>query len=353
MSTEEQVVGIDNLFDDPLPEILIPVNESENDESSDAPVEEVSSDSSSKEVSDPVDTDKKTNAGVSWATPLGLAPTSGVTISEFGEQEYAYRRVFIDGESTTYHVCCCRLKGEDKWNVLSRGLLSDQYVVASLEEYFKTIKGKIEIVGEPKIFSKDPWVLSMWLDTKVVDLNVFDSEEAKTIFAIFAGSGIEALDSLDTRLKIQCTNCYDGTRSLHRDFILSFVASVDGKELEFNDLFTLFDLSHRIEHVGSISDGDPLEDITDKIKAQVTKLKSYTEVNEIQEAVAKMLPKEPRALFNTMWGGIVGGFNNLYHMLILASIAFGQHYNARQHSILRSRISALIKKKLLDAEADS
>lgn len=288
-----------------------------------------------------------------WAQSLSTIPSNEETeFTEFDKQVYKFQPVIAEDErgihnTGYYNVLCKIIDGSDpkeEWKPLVNGLLSKQYVVANLEGYIEEAGLKFE--GEPTIFSSTPFMISVRGRLKTEDINVFDNDTAKTLFSLFSGTDIKTLDSLDTRLETQCINSYNGTRSLTRDFVLSFEAKHGEQTISFRDYFSLFELNHEVEHTSKIGIDEEMINIQERINSSISKLKKVTDVDKFKDELVKKLPKEPGRLLNRFWGGLVEEFKNLYYLLVLTSVALDQDYSLVKHCSIRSLVSRYVKEIL-------
>jgi len=256
---------------------------------------------------------------------------------EFGLREYIYKQIVIDGEKTKKFVCA--VKQDDKL-VVHTGLLSDSYAYIHLEKYFDDLKTKMNLKGEPKIYKKDPFILSLRSDLDINEFNVFQDDTDKTVFSLFTQVPKEELEFVSNNIHLQITNSYNGTRSLFRDLILSFSVNIQGKIQKFYDLFTLYNYSDSIEHLGKINNENLLrKDFHEEIKTNISNLKTNTKnIEKLIEDITTKLSKNSKEIFGRITSGLIGDMKNAYNVLIALSLSLGEEYKLSEFIMIRSLI---------------
>lgn len=283
-----------------------------------------------------------------WAKTLSLVKGKQHIISEFGKQKYVYQRVELELENEEpidterFNVFCQIEDGE--WTVLKSGVLSKRYSVVDVEEYVKEVEKTMKHDGQVTLHYKEPFYLGCRLNVQFDDdLVVFENDVAKKLFSLFSGIELDVLNDVKTGLAIQYTNAYDGSRSFGRDWIVTISTNVNGESLSFSDYFTLFDVGESTIHAGKVSNIDEIKNMKELIAGNIDKLKNVKEVDKYVPEISKKMCKESRLLFESLWSGInEGGFNNLYYMLILASMSLDRNYTITNHNRLKTYVKNLV-----------
>lgn len=285
---------------------------------------------------------------VEWSISLSDVPKA-LRISEFGHT-YIYGRLKDpDGSPTNkFHgFFKNNLSENSKWKSLP-GVLSDRYVVVSLEKFINNvIKQKFRSITEYSISNREPWKLA-WIgfeNSSDYFLEYLDEEMSKSIFNIIDDS--VDIRSVVSRFGFMVTNTYNGTNKLKISPIIKTIGVTENdNNLDFIDYFTFCNFTQVISHSSKNSNiEDDLITIKENVSEHVSILKEFTDTHSIKLGISRCFRKPGRSIFESILDGERGSIdNNLFNVLISASIAIGKKYSIIEYLAIRSKIETFLER---------
>ena len=279
-----------------------------------------------------------------WITPL--RDTNGdFRIIEFGKHEYLFREVLDPSRQGTnkYSVFYRDLTVPEEnqhWEVL-RGLLSGLYTVASVENFYNVLSQQLGTQQEPEILGV-PFALICKSRT-THSINMFQDEAMRVAFELITGIDLSAITNVHSSVDVCVSNSYDGTKSIHMDYVIRTVA---GNHV-YHDYFILANHSHSFEHI-THSLGEVTADLTNVqgyLTTTINTLKGLSSgIDDFVAGITKRMKKITRAMFNSYWENVPVSHKNVLFALVITSHCLNTHYDIRQHIDLRSYVNSNIQK---------
>jgi len=289
---------------------------------------------------------EKSSEIVDWSISLSDVPKA-LRINEFGHT-YIYGRLKDpDGLPTNkFHgFFKNNLSENSTWKSLP-GVLSDRYVVVSLEKFINNvIKTKFENIVEYSVYGREPWKLA-WIGTiensQEYILEYINRGSFDLIFKNIAEADIN-IHSIVSNFGFVITNTYNGTNKLKISPIIKTAGIVaDGDNLEFIDYFTFSNFTQVISHSSRYSDiEDDLITIKENISEHVSILKRFTDISSITRDISRCFRKPGKNTFESVLNGEAR--KNLLDVSIAASIALGKKYSIIEYLAIRSKIEAFLE----------
>lgn len=283
---------------------------------------------------------------VRWILPLKeVACGQTFELNEYN-QKYKFQRIVDpDGKETKKFLVF--LNDDNKkdengkliWNTLS-GVLSDIYVVASMEEFVNLLTKQLKFIGQP-IIRKEPFKVS-WSTKSTQNIKYFEDDAAKMIFSLVSGVGVKTLDNLSSTISIVLSNSYDGSRKMRLDYVVQTAGIVNGQGDNVNlvDYFVLCNHSHQIIHTGQISEIESdLSSVQEHIDSNLAIFKNTTSnsvLEKIVKNISKCFKKEGRQQFVGLCENLSGPYKNAYYILLMASIVLEKNYSVLTYNKIKS-----------------
>lgn len=281
-----------------------------------------------------------------WTSPLSIVGKS-FSLKEF-DTEYKFVRI-IDpaSDETGYFNVFCKNprhtndKNNPIWKALP-GVLSDRYVVASLEKFVKAIGSQISLLEEPRV--NTDLFHAEWIAKSKTEVNMFDDDTAKLVFSMISGIEVESIDKILSNLTIAASNSYDGTKSLRIDYNIHTSAKIGEEVHTLRDFFTLTKFGHAVEHTGNLSEiSTNLTDVKNNIETNSNFLKTYTNIDGWVKEISKSFGKKVKTKFDDVWSNMVDDYRNLFYLLITTSIVLEQNYKFSDHFRVRSVVDRIFR----------
>jgi len=268
-------------------------------------------------------------------------------LSEYN-QVYIFRRVAMpvdngdeDPEPSNRFLVYCK-DGDSDWELLN-GMLSNRYVVASLELFINSLSG-VTFEQDP-IITKIPYKVNYFAETNNI-ISYFDDEASKMIFSFISGIDIEVLNNISSKLSLNISNAYDGTQCIRIDFVIHLSVEINNQHYEFKDLFTLGNRSVIARHTSSIVElTSDIQNIQQYAASNVEILKNHdSDIENITNALSMCYKKDGKEYFMGLIENLDTHYKNLFYILICASIALDKYYDIKQHGKLRTKVQMIFNK---------
>jgi hypothetical protein len=352
---DEEIINLEN---DTIEEDI--TDETEDvieDEIEDSDVDEIEEEEENNNIENEDDSEEKSEVKeektkekevkLTWIKPLNEIKDK-LTVKEFGLQEYIYReQKDPDGKHTGYYECFCRDKkvtDENKnpvW-VPMKGLLSNRYIVASVENLAKELEKEVKFKGNP-VKHHEPFYLNYSTKTEQ-DLEVFDDDASKMVFQLVTGIEDEEINDLKSIIQIMISNTYNGTKSIQVNFNIRTNAKIKDNEYNFVDFFTLgrqnYNLAHLNNGLGEVK--TKMKSIEDMMKSSKTTLINYkSNIDDIINNIASRFKKVNKQNFLTTVDNLSNDDKNLFYVLLVASIVLSRNFSPKEHSTISSYIDRL------------
>lgn len=283
-----------------------------------------------------------------WSISLSNVPKA-VKITEFGHT-YIYGRLKDPDGSPTNKFHGFFKNGSlngSTWKSLP-GVLSDRYVVVSLEKFINNvIKPNFENIVEYSISNNEPWKLA-WLgiveNSTDYIIDYIDTERLSTKLKIVTNMERIRINSLESKLGFIVTNTYNGTNKLKISPIVKNKVSIEGGTIEFIDYFTFCNFTQVISHSSRSSNiENDLITIKENIGEHISILKEFTDVRSISLDISRCFRKSGRNIFQSISDG-ESQDKNLFDVLIAASIAMDKKYSIIEYLAMRSKVELFLER---------
>lgn len=298
----------------------------------------------------PVTADSE-NEAPSWVLPLRGSNADDRHFVEFARHEYQFDEIMDpdgnpSGKFAVFYRDLARSPENRRWETL-KGMLSGLYTIAKAQEFYAAIHSQMRFAEDP-VVAGSPFTLVCSNKTNQ-SINMFNDEAMKTIFCLVTGIDENVLNTTRSRVSLSIVNTYDGTRSIHTDYVIDTV--VNG--LEMRDYFILANHSHTFAHIthslGSVS--ADVANVQDYYNSAITVLKNHTAgIDNIVSNICKRMKKIARNQMNSYWESMPAENKNLLFALVLASHCLHNNYDVNQHKDLRGYIGNVVNSVFASAE---
>ena len=272
-----------------------------------------------------------------------IPSTNSLKLEEFG-QIYIYNRVLDpDGVPTNKFNGFYKNTYETTGWIDLPGVLSNRYVATSLDKFINSVlKQRFQLTQIP-ITNKEPWKTA-WLGVSNLTIDYLEIPD----MAIHVFQNITERDvtitNIISKLGFSVTNTYDGSNKLKVTPIVRTTGyNGVGPMTSFVDYLSFCNFTHDISHTSDATGFNAdLTTIQENVSDHLVVLKQYTDVDSVVDNISKSFKKPGREKFKLVYNSTQS--ENLFYVLIAASIALGKYYSIAEHLHIRSKIRKLFER---------
>jgi len=288
------------------------------------------------------DEDRNEDNDMRWSIPLSEVPNA-LKISEFGHT-YIYGRLKDpEGSITNKFHGFFKNSSCSKWKSLP-GVLSDRYIVVSLEKFISNLKFKN--LTENIVYNDESWKLA-WIGTIDDPTYIIEYMDRSLLDFIFNSIYKENISShpIISKLGVAITNTYNGTNKLKLSPIVKTTLINKENNFDFIDYFTFSNFTQVISHSSNQSSiNDDLTVIKENIGEHISMLINFTDTNSIIRSICNCFRKPNRSIFEDIINKNIS--NNLFNVLIMSSIVLYKKYSVVEHLAIRSKIESFLEREI-------